>query len=207
METPSDLNQKYNAKAGDSFKTKLNLFLYREAKKGAIGNLSQEDFQAFNLETEESLIHEYTARYWQCLESDKIGSFTIREIYEAIKNWKEKSKPLIAEWKKDYIVNRFSTLYPKEAFIELLKSEKCCYCGITTKEISELAEMEKIYKKSLRGWNLEVERKDSNREYSPSNCEMACYWCNNAKTDEFTYEEFKLVGKEIRKVWDKRKFS
>ena len=82
METPSDLNQKYNAKAGDSFKTKLNLFLYREAKKGAIGNLSQEDFQAFNLETEESLIHEYTARYWQCLESDKIGSFTIREIYE-----------------------------------------------------------------------------------------------------------------------------
>ena len=67
--------------------------------------------------------------------------------------------------------------------------------------------MEKIYKKSLRGWNLEVERKDSNREYSPSNCKMACYWCNNAKTDEFTYEEFKLVGKEIRKVWDKRKFS
>lgn len=33
---------------------------------------------------------------------------------------------------------------------------------------------------------------------------MACYWCNNAKTDEFTAEEFKEIGKEIRKIWDVR---
>jgi hypothetical protein len=26
---------------------------------------------------------------------------------------------------------------------------------------------------------------------------MACYWCNNAKTDEFTAEEFKPIGEAI----------
>ena len=27
---------------------------------------------------------------------------------------------------------------------------------------------------------------------------------NNAKTDEGTYEEFKIIGKAVRKVWEER---
>jgi len=33
---------------------------------------------------------------------------------------------------------------------------------------------------------------------------MACYWCNNAKTDEFDGDEFKEIGEAIKKVWKKR---
>jgi len=33
---------------------------------------------------------------------------------------------------------------------------------------------------------------------------MVCYWCNNAKTDEFTEEEFSKIGREIRNIWDDR---
>jgi len=33
---------------------------------------------------------------------------------------------------------------------------------------------------------------------------MSCYWCNNAKTDEFTAEEFAVIGKAIAMVWHDR---
>jgi len=72
------------------------------------------------------------------------------------------------------------------------------------KKINQLAINRKLYKKNERGWKLEIDRINSNLEYKPNNCVMACYWCNNAKTDEFTYEEFKEIGKEIRKVWETR---
>ncbi len=34
-----------------------------------------------------------------------------------------------------------------------------------------------------------------------NNVVLACYWCNNAKTDTFTYEEFKEVGKVFANIW------
>jgi len=61
-----------------------------------------------------------------------------------------------------------------------------------------------LFKKSERGWNLEIDRKNSNYEYTKDNCVMCCYWCNNAKTDEFTYPEFKEIGLAFKQVWDKR---
>jgi hypothetical protein len=36
---------------------------------------------------------------------------------------------------------------------------------------------------------IEIHRKNSNKEYTKDNCVISCYWCNNAKTDGFTYEE------------------
>jgi hypothetical protein len=51
---------------------------------------------------------------------------------------------------------------------------------------------------------LEIDRKNSNFEYSENNCVLACYWCNNAKTDEFTFEEFQIIGTTMRYVWQKR---
>lgn len=40
--------------------------------------------------------------------------------------------------------------------------------------------------------------------YNPDNCVLACYWCNNAKTDAFTDKEFKpigdLIGKTIKSI-------
>jgi len=86
-------------------------------------------------------------------------------------------------------------------FIEwFLKAEKCSYCGC------ELNTLQKFYgitkkqnKRPTRGNSLEVDRK-KDKPYSADNCCLACYWCNNAKTDVFTHEEFKPIGKAIGNV-------
>ena len=67
-----------------------------------------------------------------------------------------------------------------------------------------MADIGQIRKKTLRGWKLEVDRLNSNFEYNSDNCVMACYWCNNAKTDEFSKDEFKIIGNAISLVWKSR---
>jgi 5-methylcytosine-specific restriction endonuclease McrA len=84
-------------------------------------------------------------------------------------------------------------------------ADQCYYCEITIDEIIELINKRKIFKKNERGWKMEIDRKEPNQEYSDENCVPACYWCNNAKTDEFNAEEFKLIGEAIGKVLRARK--
>ena len=45
-----------------------------------------------------------------------------------------------------------------------------------------------------------MERKDARGQYSPENCVLACYPCNNAKSDVFSYEEFLVIGLTIGRV-------
>ena len=87
---------------------------------------------------------------------------------------------------------------------KLIDTTKCFYCETTIEEINELGKQAKVRKKNYRGWKLEVERLKPNFEYSFENCEMCCYWCNNAKTDEFSAEEFKKIGEEIGRIFKKR---
>ena len=99
---------------------------------------------------------------------------------------------------------RFTEIFPKEEFEKLYKIRECAYCGISEEDIMQLAKTDRIFKKSERGWHLEIDRKDSNKEYTPKNCVRCCYWCNNAKTDEFTEDEFKIIADGIRRVWVSR---
>jgi 5-methylcytosine-specific restriction endonuclease McrA len=91
---------------------------------------------------------------------------------------------------------RFRTEYAK-------LQKECCYCGVTQGQIDLLFEQKKIYTKrqDTRGRRLELERLKPNESYENlDNLKLACYWCNNAKSDEFSMEEFKLIGEEIGKV-------
>ena len=106
--------------------------------------------------------------------------------------------------KNDYLKNQFPVIYPISDFENLLQTNTCAYCNITPEEIIQLADHKQLHKKNYRGWTLEIDRLDSNLEYKKENCVMSCYWCNNAKTDEFTREEFMNIGSEIRKIWNKR---
>jgi hypothetical protein len=36
------------------------------------------------------------------------------------------------------------------------------------------------------------------------NLTLACYWCNNGKTDTFTFDEAIEIGKSIQSIWEKR---
>lgn len=77
------------------------------------------------------------------------------------------------------------------------QKELCEYCHLPGD--TEIY-YQRRFRKGRRGLNLEVDRKDNNQRYSPDNCALACYPCNNAKSDIFPYEEFLKVGEAIRKV-------
>ncbi|MEZ5004207.1 MAG: hypothetical protein R2730_14340 [Chitinophagales bacterium] len=191
---------KYRTKAKDSFKTKRNLFLFDLVLNGK-DEFSKEEFEQFMIK--EDLAKCYTTRYWQ-QESDKpINDIKIGDIYNRIKQIEGKCSDVLKELEYEYIQS-FSKVITEEKFIELISKESCHYCGITEKKIDILSGKQRLYKKNLRGWNLEVDRLNSNFEYVFENCVMACYWCINAKTDEFTEDEFKLIGKTIGEIWERR---
>jgi len=87
------------------------------------------------------------------------------------------------------------------------KKRSCGYCGITEAEIVSLLASGLLTTKRLatRGRRLELDRRHPEASYDDlSNLTLACYWCNNAKTDTFTDAEFAEVGKVFAKIWQKR---
>lgn len=110
-----------------------------------------------------------------------------------------------------------------ENFIEWFDQDKfdkgCCYCGTTNETSLKIfeAQMNNIRHNATRGGKrmrrLELERRDPNEPYDNlSNLDWACYWCNNAKSNFFTENEFKegisiaiksvidQISKEIDKI-------
>ena len=80
---------------------------------------------------------------------------------------------------------------------------KCHYCGIEESEFRKVWG-EPFYGSNRRGRKLEVDHKDSSQGDDLANCVLACALCNMAKSDKFTYEEFKKVGDVIREIWQRR---
>ena len=84
----------------------------------------------------------------------------------------------------------------------LEQPRKCSYCGVSEEQVRE------YFKKNpsrggRRGQNLEIERIVPKDPYSPENCIMACYVCNNAKSDFMSNEDFKPIADGIKKFWKK----
>lgn len=107
-------------------------------------------------------------------------------IYQRIKNnccvqWKANSK-CFYKW------------YEKQ---EKKQEGLCHYCQLP----GDTQDMyERHFRDGRRGLHLEVDRKDGKKRYSPENCVLTCYPCNNAKSDVFTYKEFSEIGIAINKV-------
>ncbi len=84
---------------------------------------------------------------------------------------------------------------------------KCHYCNINEQQIKILIDKRQIRTKRLttRGRTLEIERREPNKTYDETdNLVFCCYWCNNAKTDEFTEQEFEIIGNHIAEIWKNR---
>ena len=80
--------------------------------------------------------------------------------------------------------------------------KRCHYCRI--KEGDFILIWGPFYGGKTRGKRLEIDRKDSQKGYTEENCVLACPLCNNAKSDKFTDEEFRKLGRVIREIWQKR---
>jgi 5-methylcytosine-specific restriction endonuclease McrA len=198
----SKIPKRYNEKAKDSFRTKRNLYLFSKALYARWQEVSLEDFRNFRIEA--ALVKDFTTIYWQYEPEYEIRGSKIISIQNQIDLKEKELKDEIELFRLDYINSTFPEIFPVELFRKLIDSGSCAYCGITIPIVTELANRQKLFKKNYRGWTLEIDRKDSNLEYTPDNCIMACYWCNNAKTDEFTHEEFMKIGKVIFSIWDER---
>ena len=86
----------------------------------------------------------------------------------------------------------FSDFY-KWYLAQYEKQNGCCYyCKTEESVLFEL--FTKRYtstKRTNRGKHLEVERRDSkSNKYNKDNCVLACYFCNNDKSDIFSEAEY-----------------
>jgi hypothetical protein len=85
----------------------------------------------------------------------------------------------------------------------------CCdYCGLTTLESLFLFnKYPNATRGGRRGKRLELDRIDpliKNYGDDINNLALAYYWCNNSKTNYFTYDELKQIGKIIYKIQKER---
>jgi hypothetical protein len=109
----------------------------------------------------------------------------------------------------------------KELLERLYDKDKhrCHYCGIQEGEFLDV--WGTFYGLPYRGRRLEIDHKDAvvkdNRvirkikkaglDNTPESCVSACALCNMAKSNMFTYEEFKKVGKVVQEIWQQRRNS
>lgn len=188
---------KHKEKAKANYKTKLPIYLFR----CCIDDISPryDDFLRFELD--EKIIKEYACNYMQAELNEDIKEIPVKKIDEFIKKHSEKFQ----HFEKKYL-EQFEKVFPKVDFDVLLSQKICTYCGITEDQINKLGIAKKLCNKraETRGYTLEIDRMSPNKEYTIDNCCMSCYWCNNAKTDEFSVEEFKEVARSINAIWKSR---
>lgn len=99
----------------------------------------------------------------------------------------------------------------KDSFENFISFEKwynnqqpkvCHYCGLSEEESQQIVmtgllkssrfpKEGKIGRGQSRGVWLEVDRLSPKENYSPENCVLACYFCNNDKSDIFHGDDYK----------------
>ena len=120
----------------------------------------------------------------------------------------ESNKKSLKQYKEKY-KKYFEDRMSLETFKEFWEKEngRCCgYCGISEKQIISLDSDNEIKTKRFysRGKTMEIDKIKADGEYTKCNIILSCYWCNNAKTDEFSLEDFKCIAKGINRVWNQR---
>ena len=208
----------YNDKRIDSLATRIQLFLFwKSFDKEVIKTKDIEKYigEIEKFEITNDLANLYSNTYYQTkLKEERKISFNGKNacVDNICKNIPSKTrikellrnelKPL-----KDKYKEKFKNIFPLKKFENMTKDKTTCsYCGISLAQIEELGKNGKLNNKrsDTRGYTLEIDRMLPNLEYSKKNCCMACYWCNNAKTDEFSPKEFKPIAEGIRKAWNER---
>jgi len=202
--------EKLYTKMEDSFKSKYRLFIFnvylKHKKLLEIEDIDFNEFAGFTIT--DKLIEDFAATYYQ---EDEKHKDPLKPCENSItkfcsnKNIKENPlKDIYKKLKYDYISNAIENNFTLEQWKSMYRKTSCAYCGVTNEQIDALRNKKKITSKSGRGFNLEVDRMLPNLEYSYDNCCMSCYWCNNAKTDEFLPNEFKEIAIGINKAWNNR---
>ena len=188
-----------------SFKTKLELYLFNELiNKRHLNELNEEGFINFIITDQMIKLYE---KAWQMEEAEIIEGIQISQIDQDIEGWNKSNTDDKASFLMLY-VDIFKRIFPMSDFKEFYdvghEERKCFYCGISEKDISLLKKNGVIKTKRNRGKQMEIDRRNSKKEYTLDNVILACYWCNNAKSDEFTADEYKVIAEGIKRIWEQR---
>lgn len=155
---------------------------------------------------------------------NKIGISKLKELYpnssDDINQWYKSERYKYIQERKSFLSNKINQMikdgenvsfsnYQMYLFFNWWENQKriCYYCSLPEELLNVLhllpGHINKRYPK--RGKSLEIDRKQSNLAYSNlDNLVLACYWCNNAKTDTFTEKEFLEIGSVIKNIWKNR---
>jgi len=97
----------------------------------------------------------------------------------------------------------------KDAFLDWYSKQiqsqryKCYYCETSILDIKSLIEKGKLKTRktrySVRGPVLEIDRNINDKGYSPNNCVLSCYYCNNDKSYITDGDDYKTNFGESRK--------
>lgn len=134
-----------------------------------------------------SSFKEFVNKYWWKKLNNYISSKFKRDIGED--TWKGVTKDKFFAWYLDKI------------------KKGCYYCeqdGLIL-PLKKRGFPEKPLGKPRRFLEVDRLNNDLVKGYKKSNCVLACYPCNNAKSNIFDGDEFCIIGKAIKTVWKKYK--
>lgn len=209
MDSLQYIKRKYVDLIPRSFKTKLDIFLFhRSIIKGNLEDVTVQEFKNFKIDPD---IEAKYQRAWQLDGDDSLipSGITMKALDDLIEAWGKLNTDLQEELRSNYKILFVTEYFPFSEFEKIYdrdpKHRICHYCKKSDQELTELRKQGKILTKKLRGYTMEVDRRRANFEYSKENIVLACYWCNNAKTDEFSEDEFlEHIGPGIEHIWNDR---
>ena len=131
---------------------------------------------------------------------------SIKTLEKKGESFDSNDKSLSKKLKADYNRRSKNGVNGFESYDEFLSwylelNKECSYCGLS-QENSRFIVINGILKSKrfpengalkrgkARGYYLEVDRKNPEANYSADNCALACYFCNNDKSDVFNSQEY-----------------
>jgi len=189
---------RYNSLIERTFSESLKLLLF---EKIVLEKKYDFDVSNINFDIKEKSLKRFKESYLDMTE--------VRDNNKIINDWEKNNKGKIKAMKKsyqEYFIKNLPYDDFKEKYHKDTEERECKYCKIKESEIKDLIDKEKIHTKRIysRGKSLEIDRTNPNGKYIIGNIELCCYWCNNAKTDEFNEKEFTRIGSAIKSIWDGR---
>ncbi|MDP3445518.1 MAG: hypothetical protein Q8T08_21880 [Ignavibacteria bacterium] len=129
-----------------------------------------------------------------------------------IERWTQKHNSEILRIRSLANKERIEGFVFRETFLQwyLDEEKKCCYCGIKENDLSKYfhSENEQYKDARQRGQYLEIERvvtaPKSKNIYTLDNTKLACYVCNNAKSDFLSTKDFEPIALGIHNFWKKQ---
>ena len=207
MNQPS-LQARYNSVFKRSFERHIDLFLTTQFLEwGHLSEASTDAYRAF----------EPTSTHWsnylrshqaKSLDAVIAGGFSVGDLDMAIKGWWAREKNALDPYRTVHVEREFciSLAEFQALFAHSGHELACAYCHITEAQFKQLVDRGQVQTKRLRtrGTTFELDCRVPELGYKAGNVVVCCYWCNNAKSDEFSPEEFQPVADALARVWRER---